>query len=356
MDIPYYVPEERLARICWNRHGWVTPSGPVNKSKSGKSYEAKYGFGHEEWLFGTNNAEDGFHYGFLEPIRKYYDKYIGRKFNLTLYTYDRANGQYNWVGKLNNVEVITPEMAENVLKEYKARGWVDKMILDLNEYGINRKIFNTYKHASDILNIRFKPSELENIFEYPIPIDPGVIPGNRYTLYNFNDRIKFPKEQEGATGFDFESGTNVVKGYKKKGKKKSTSTEAKEIELEHNEMIEAFLEYLQKEYPNQKSKMECKAYGQSRVDVVRETPRGYIFYEIKTYINPRVSIRHALGQLFEYALYPDANNAIELFIVTPKPTNENIKSYIKKLNTMFKIPLSYIHFDYRKKKIIEEVK
>ena len=57
-----------LCRVCWNENGWRYPSGSTS---SDGGYAGKNGFGHEEWLFNFSwIADDGFHYGFLQPVNK----------------------------------------------------------------------------------------------------------------------------------------------------------------------------------------------------------------------------------------------------------------------------------------------
>jgi len=76
--------EKRVARLAWNDFGWVMPSGPFGKSEHKDSHEAKHGYGHEEWLFDTSKLIKGFHYGFLEPIRKEQDAYADKIYDVWL--------------------------------------------------------------------------------------------------------------------------------------------------------------------------------------------------------------------------------------------------------------------------------
>jgi hypothetical protein len=80
------MPENKISRICWNTQGWRKPSGSQGKSKNKKAYEYRFGFGHEEWLLDTTKLIKGWHYAFLQPIGFHRDKYVGQKFNVSLYS------------------------------------------------------------------------------------------------------------------------------------------------------------------------------------------------------------------------------------------------------------------------------
>jgi len=346
--------QEKLARICWNDYGWVKPSGRYGKSKSTDSHEGLRGFGHEEWLLDIEKLIDGYHYGFLQPIGKYYDKYIGETFNISLFSIHNDEHQFYWVGKLNNVEVISREESRRIIAIYKKNGWWDELKNDLKKEGLKKDDYDIWDDPKSYFNVRFKPEEVKNILK-PFPFkNDGIIPAYRYTLYNYDSSTPTPIIKEYEKGFDFYSGSDSLPNYKKTARKKSRQ-EDKELVLEHNETIQNLFTYLKKTFPDDKVRIECTAYGKSRVDVVRRTKKGDIFYEVKTYNLPRVSIRQAIGQLLEYSLYPDADNAIQLSIVTPRQEDKNIRNYIANLNSVLKIPLTYIHFDNETKQVITEI-
>lgn len=83
--------EKRVARICWNKYGWVKPSGKEGKSRYKDSHEAQYGYGHEEWLFDIGKTINGYHYGFLEPVRKQQNAYAGNTYDIWLYTINEVS-------------------------------------------------------------------------------------------------------------------------------------------------------------------------------------------------------------------------------------------------------------------------
>lgn len=70
--------ENKISKICWNSEGWKFPSGSKGKSVVSESYETKYGFGHEEWLFDKSRMIDGYHYAFLQPLNLKTDKHVAK--------------------------------------------------------------------------------------------------------------------------------------------------------------------------------------------------------------------------------------------------------------------------------------
>jgi len=77
--------KDKYVRICWNTLGWRMPSGEAPPIEA-KTYVANHGFGHEEWLFNFEWLINGYRYGFLQPIGKYYDRYKGKTCSILMYT------------------------------------------------------------------------------------------------------------------------------------------------------------------------------------------------------------------------------------------------------------------------------
>ncbi|MDQ7818183.1 MAG: hypothetical protein RDU14_14245 [Melioribacteraceae bacterium] len=337
------IVEDKIARICWNTNGWIKPSGKDGKSKS-ESHENTYGYGHEEWLFDFNKIIDGYHYGFLEPINKFHSKYAGNKFNILLYTIDSKANQKYWVGKINNVEVIDILKSSQVIQEYESNGWLEEMKSQLTAIMLDSDTLDNWIGNGQLFNIRFRVADLEKIYSSPIPVAPADarITLNRYNLLNVNNP-ELPNE-DAEDNIDLNTVNDGKHSYSKTKIRKSFHVDI-ELEQKHNEMSDKFLRYIKDNYPNDIVKRECRSFGARRIDIVRQTSEGNIFYEIKTYNNPLNSLRYALGQIFEYAFYPTHRKAIKLVIVTHRPADDNIKKYIVHLNTIIDIPLEYIYFD-----------
>ncbi len=138
---------ERIARVCWNTNGWERPSGREGKS-SNDSYEAEKGFGHEEWLLDrTKICDDGYHYAFLEPLRR--SAFEGYK-DIHIYTYTPDKKRL-YVGCIKDAEYVSPGKAEEIWKQYVSRGWDKSMIKDLDRCGIS-----FVNPPFERLNVRFK--------------------------------------------------------------------------------------------------------------------------------------------------------------------------------------------------------
>lgn len=81
------------------------------------------------------------------------------------------------------------------------------------------------------------------------------------------------------------------------------------------------------------------------IDVVRKTPDGFIFYEIKTSSSLKKAIREAVPQLLEYAFWPSHDRAKELVIVTTNTSTLEASKYLKMLRDRFGIPIYHETID-----------
>lgn len=84
-------------------------------------------------------------------------------------------------------------------------------------------------------------------------------------------------------------------------------------------------------------------YGLNRIDVVVKEKEAFYFYEIKTANTARDCIREAIGQLMDYAFFPNIENAKKLFIVGEAPCNADCKKYIDFLKEKFNLPIDYMY-------------
>lgn len=348
--------ESKICRIVWNTNNWVKPSGRSGKSTY-PSFENDNGFGHEEWLFDGDKIIDGYKYGFLEPINKYRSKYEGKLFNLVLYTRDADTNQDYWVTTLNNVEVISPEEAEQVLEYYKSKGWYDEMKNDLFNLSLDANQLDNWisDGAEKLFNIKFESIEINRIPSELIPVlNKNDISSNRYTLMNADSSVLERIKEIENSGFSFDNTGSGDTHLSSKSKRTSVNREI-ELELKHNIIQTKFLNYLQDKYGKENVKRECKAFGASRIDITRKTDSGYVFYEIKTYNSLKTSIREGIGQLLEYSLYPNVTQAESLILVSHVSPTEEVREYFSHLKKFINLPISYIHFDEGKEEIILEI-
>jgi hypothetical protein len=127
------------------------------------------------------------------------------------------------------------------------------------------------------------------------------------------------------------------------GKRKySTVARNTSVHVRHSIIQETLYNILVKKYGKNNVGLENEING-GKIDIVVKENGNYIFYEIKTGTTAESCIRQALGQLFEYAYYPGRKNAEKIIIVGEYQSNNETNQYIKYLQTMFNIPLEYMH-------------
>lgn len=348
----------KVCRICWNTNGWVKPSGRDGKANSkAKTHEKEFGFGHEEWLLDIDKTYKGYHYGFLQPIRNYKKKQNFQKINVILYTQNSLTKEKFWVGRLNNVQILSPSEIDEILEYYNSVGWLGEMKDDLQAVNLkSNTLVNDYINLNEIFNIKFKPAEIENIFKSYrlVESSDSIIKSNRYSLLSINEQENSSVDEKVTKHYSFESGNDGEKGSKKTIKSSGIIARPIERVAKHNEMSDKFLAFLKSLYGTEMVKRECIAYDSTRIDIVRRTSEGDIFYELKTYNFLEISLREALGQLFEYCFYPETKNAIKLYLVSNRTPEDDFLKYLNQLNKFIKIPLGYIQFDLEKNEIVFE--
>jgi hypothetical protein len=114
-----------------------------------------------------------------------------------------------------------------------------------------------------------------------------------------------------------------------------------DISLRHNELQYTLYQALCQEYGAENVKAPYKLSYAGEVDVVVRHGSNMIFFEIKTAPYARCALREAVGQILEYAYWPNADRAAELVVVSEaKPTKET-KQYLDNLRRRFGLRLSY---------------
>jgi len=331
------MAEEKVARICWNKNFWQRPSGKEGKSRNKKAYESLTGYGHEEWLLDTEKTIKGYHYAYLQAIGAHRDKYIGKTFNISLYSINNDTKERWWIGKINNVVVVSPDESKKIYKIYKQKKWLKEMESQLQEVGADVDDFR--KIPQDIfVTIKFRPSDLFLLDEpRRFSSDDPAVTSDYYNLKNF---ISEPQMIQG--GFKFKAGHNRGN----ESSIRSYTASDKHYDLFHNRMQNDIYEQLCKEYGKNNVGTEQDTGFGSRVDiVVKQDDETIIFYELKTSNSIRQCIREGLTQLMEYSYFPDKNNASKLIIVSHNKIDKYNEKYIKKLRKTFKIPIYYQRFD-----------
>lgn len=332
--------EEKIARICWNDYEWQKPSGIAGKSKNKKSFEYETGYGHEEWLLDTEKVINGFHYGFLQAIGNNHKKFCGKIFNVSFYSINAETRKRFWVGKCNNLQVISEDESQAIYSLYKQKGWLKEMAEQLKVVGADYKKFLSLS-PDTFFNIKYKPLDL-------VLVDTPQNFSNKdrvikATYYNvLLNKINEPALEIPLSEEEFEEEIKFIAGHnpKKKSPKIHYRQREADANLFHDRMQENVYKQLSKIYPNN---VRTELRG---VDlVVRDKKGSYIFYEFKTFNSLKKCVREALSQLLEYAYYPNAKRAVKLVIVSQNIADSKAKKYLEKLRKEFGIPVFYKRYN-----------
>ena len=328
--------EDKIARICWNTEGWRLPSGPLGKSPDTNSYETKYGYGHEEWLFDRSRVIDGFHYAFLQPLMVESGMHFGKAYNISLYTINDARKKF-YVGDIKNVICISKEEAEKTYRIYEKKGWIKEMVDDIRRVGANPAIFlkNPPKY---VFNVKFKFEDVNKLDELEeISKEDINITTNRFKLLSKKkdfliNEVVDDDESEGE--------------YRNEAKRKAVFKKEVEYDPYHSRMQNALKKLLQESYRDEYDKV-CIEKG--RIDVkARTKAKKWHYFEIKT-DTPKNCIRSALGQIMEYAYWPDSERAEKLIIVGQSLLDNDAARYMQCIRDKFRIPVYYRSLDMDKK-------
>jgi hypothetical protein len=124
----------------------------------------------------------------------------------------------------------------------------------------------------------------------------------------------------------------------------------------HGKLQNIFLTYLKKKFPEDEISKEARLTGLNRsIDIHQKKSDGSsVIYEIQSYSDIKTSLRIALGQLLEYAYYPDRREHIGLILVTHLVADTETKKYIENLNRLFKLNIGIVGFDCERKRIIDK--
>ncbi|TSA19625.1 hypothetical protein D4R75_08720 [bacterium] len=347
--------EKRIARLCWNLNGWVMPSGPHGKSKHKNSHEALYGFGHEEWLFDTSKVIDGYHYGFLEPVRKQQSAYENSTYDVWLYSIDGQTKKRYWVGDIEGVEVIDSTIAEEIKNLYTQKNWLEEMKQQLTKAGA--KIGNLSSGPGiDIFNVRYLPANLK-INEQYAELSPGIslYRLSRYVFANYSDEFDVLYNDD---EFVFMKGDDTQNDDDGELKTKKHSRKPKEIEITylHDVIAKGLTKRLRGIHGKENVTPNHPAgYGANKVDIVVRNGKELTFYEIKTYNSVKTSIREAIGQIMEYSLWTNHNRARQLIVVTqPHNDIDKAKTYFRHLRETYGLPIYFQTYDFENDILSEE--
>lgn len=339
--------EKRMARICWNDNGWVFPSGRQGKSIDKNSHEGKYGYGHEEWLMDTSKLINGYHYGFLEPIRKQQAAYVGRTYDVWLYAIDGISKKRYWLGEIKNVIPVDAAEAATAKAQYIANGWLQEMEAQIRSSNANPTGFSNFKGV-DLFNIKFRLEDVQFRDYVELPSMHPVRNLSRYSFHHYSNEYGV-QQNDVQPGFSFlPPGNN---GQQMPNPLRSTTYQrqpkAVEITNLHRVISDQLVAQLRSLHGHDNVTPEHPVgNGKTRIDIVVNNNGCLTFYEIKTYASLQTSIREAIGQILEYAYWPGEQRAKKLIVVTQKHGDEKeALAYFTHIRTLFGMNIFYQSFD-----------
>ena len=166
---------------------WQRPTGEARQYEGPRTYNHKYGFGHEDWLFRSEWLVDGWRYAFLQGVNKSRRKLVKAHlpFDVTLFTIEPKAG-HRFVATIYAVECLDDRQAQDAFNVFKQRGWLDTMGKEIRDKGGDDSALGDPEWVKDILNIRFRQENVKPFFPviYAKRDDP-IQRLKRYQLYDF---------------------------------------------------------------------------------------------------------------------------------------------------------------------------
>ena len=239
-----------LARLSFNSSEWRNPTRDAQAKEQKGTYNQKFGFGHEDWLFREEWAIDEWRYGFVQGVNKSHKKLVSlsQTFDLTLFTIDEQKRR-RYVARILGAECLKEDDAQRALDVFKRRGWYDIMKREVAKVGGDPKAISDTDYARHFLNIRFRRDSLrpfspDRFAESDDPLQNL----NRYTLTDLD-----PIERQHGGRKPTRSGSSkppTQRPYMR------GATPPVQVSPEHAEMQRVLMEMLQIEFPS--ATVECE--------------------------------------------------------------------------------------------------
>lgn len=327
-----------LCRVCWNSEGWRRPTGEARRLEV-QSYIAKNGFGHEEWLFNREWMLEGNRYGFIQGLNSSRSRYAGQSLDLQLYTYT-PSGNWASAGSVEGAYVLTEADAEVVVAYARKRGWLDSMRADLVRLGISVKPLSTAT-PKELVNVRFG-TDSYRLLEPVVPFTDQAVFARRYRRYKayaLTDSGVMSVERADAR--TRKSSTSLKSGIQRARR----ATAAGLQDPKHDRLQNAVYAFLSKE-------CEGVQYEADWVDLRATIDGVEHFFEVKAASTAKRCIREAVGQLLEYAHYPDRDKPFPLVVVGDAPLSSDDRKYLALLTARFGLPILYWQFDWEARRLM----
>ena len=124
----------------------------------------------------------------------------------------------------------------------------------------------------------------------------------------------------------------------------------------HKKIQNAVVDLLKKDYNSIQVESGALDSIKQRVDIkgFSKNEQEWHFFEVKT-MSAKRSIREALGQILEYAHYPNVELAEKLFIIGPEKPDEKDKAYMKLLRDKYNLPIWFRWYSFSENKLYDGV-
>ncbi|RYE52018.1 MAG: hypothetical protein EOP48_17335 [Sphingobacteriales bacterium] len=275
----------------------------------------------------------------------------GKSFEVSAYAMENKKYESTsyWIGKINRLDVLTIQQQEEAIVEFEKLGLLEQMRGDLQLIGVADFNFKPIS-PDEIINVRFK-AELDNWtrYETPITIDypKEELGGNRHYVL-LSKRGKTIVDGLPVGTFTFKEGHKPAKTGTVPGKRKKVDY----LMLLKNKEIQTIIyNQLVIDYAGTNTKIGTEnvtVYWKSIDLAVKSPTDGITFYELKTYGSALQCIREAIGQLFEYAYYSQAECAERLIIIGLEQANQQVKQYMQHLRKLSSRSIYYQWYDEKK--------
>jgi len=346
----------KYCRICWNTKNWKCPTGEATKLETGDSYVAEKGFGHEEWLFnfswllrGYNSSDpNSYRYGFLQPINKFLSAYQGKTFSVLLYTVSPER-KFLIIARIDNLFVPKNQELEWALSQINELGWLEQMQREVEALDFDASpLVNPY--PKDIVNSRFRSQDVTFY-------DPRiVVTGNHKILKTYRYHPLDWSDEYSPTSYtpppitppitpDDDDSLLRSEEQRMRSASEGTTYNPRHVQLQ-----------------NRLYRSLCSRFGNTPVhyendcvDLAVNLNDQITYYEIKMELTVKRCVRLALGQLLEYAHYPNEKRAHKLVVVGDVFPKEDDLLYLKQLRTRYSLPIFYSRWDWDQETLEKEV-
>jgi hypothetical protein len=325
---------DKYCRLCWNSEGWRYPTGEAAKIESGNSYVAEKGFGHEEWLFNFEWILDGYRYGFLQPISKFRGKYQNDTFSVLLYTLTPEK-QTLIVGRIDNLYVPNNRELNAAFRQIRDRGWLTQMIEDVQKVkGDSSPLENPPPYY--IINVRFSPTDVVLFDPMLRVIDDNhkIVRVKRYQPFDWLEGDFPPTSLQPPTIEPDDPRRS--ENERTRAAQEGTKYNPIHIRLQ-NKLYESLIQQYGRNNVN---------YEHNFVDISVTESGVTTFYEIKVENAAKKCIRNSIGQLLEYAHYPNVSKADRFIIVGDAPPINDDSIYLQTIRDRYRLPISYGLFNW----------